>query len=208
MNSFVTENTSKARSLRLFVDDLCRKTRPATEIMPVKSSDGQVLTSKEKMVEEFGTYFSKIGKRLAKNIDGIPQRKEGDRYCNNTLFLVPISEDEVRGMMRELKNGGSLGNNGIRTELIKNIQEEIIIEPIMLLANLYFETAEFSNIFKEGHICTGCKKRSSRENLPMVGWKHDGSLRVNRPSKAFDTVSHKKLLRKFHLNGFRGKALK
>ncbi|XP_045481739.1 uncharacterized protein LOC123685892 [Harmonia axyridis] len=151
MNSFVTENTSKARSLWLYVDDLCGKTRPKTEIDSVESSNGQLLTSKKEMVKEFGIFFSEIGKRLAENIDEVPEKEEGERYCDNTTFLFPTSEDEVRGMIRELKNGGAPGNDGIRTELIKNIQDEIM-EHIMLLANLCFETAEFPNIFKVGVI--------------------------------------------------------
>lgn len=253
---------SKAKSLWACVDDICGRSRPKTEINSIRDSSGQELMDKEKIVEEFSRYYSEIGKKLAEGIEEV-QDGGSEHYCNETLFFFPTCTNEVKGMIRQLKSDGAPGEDGIQTELLKNIQDEIA-EPLMLLVNRCFESGEFPSVLKTGIIKPLFKSgdttnitnyrpicltsnvakiiekilkvrivnflekngilsdnqfafrsgKSAEEAIRRVvervySWLDNGRVGLCvfiDLAKAFDTVSHKKLIRKLHQCGFRGKA--
>lgn len=151
INNFVNKNNSRTKSLWSYIDDLCGRCRPKTEIDSFKNSEGIEVAGGERMVEEFNKYFSEISKQLADNIREVPEKRSGEHFCGSTLFLFPTCTNEVKGIISELKSVGAPGEDGIRAEFLKNIREEIA-EPLMLLANFCFEAGQFPDILKRGII--------------------------------------------------------
>lgn len=54
MNTFIKRNTSKTKALWSYVDNLCGRSKPETEINSIINMEGQEITNKEQIAEEFG----------------------------------------------------------------------------------------------------------------------------------------------------------
>ena len=72
----------------------------------LKLSNGQVTDYKQIMSEKFNNFFISIGPNLANKIPNqtkSPLPYLGDRLPN-TIILEPVSDEEVEGMVNNLKN--------------------------------------------------------------------------------------------------------
>ncbi len=106
------------------------------------TTGGIAVSNKNDIADGFNHFFANIGKELAANID--PPAND-DASINDyledknktSLFLSPISEDEVIGIIKTCNHNTSTESNDLSMSVIKrNIQP--ITLPLAAIFNMYF----------------------------------------------------------------------
>ena len=120
-------------------------------IKEVLDENNYSVTDMNKIVEIFNKHYSKIGKKMAHTIrtnnDNINTEHEHGFYNNNSIFLRPVSEEEIKELISSLKNYTSPGFDSITSNLLKEISNEIA-KPMSHIINLIFENGKCPEHFK------------------------------------------------------------
>ena len=85
-----------------------------------KSSNGEIITVKNIISQQFNDFFIIIGPNLAKNIPTVkadPKNYLG-QALKETLFLDPVTSDETRSLLVSLTNT-AIGYDEINSMLLK-----------------------------------------------------------------------------------------
>ena len=122
-------------------------------------SDDSLITDQFEISNHFNNYFSSIGNNLASNIPNT-NRDPLDFMRGNyptSLFLSPVTHDELTSIIRDLANGGP-GPDEILPKVINRFMNNLI-QPLLHTINLSFlegifpaqlKTANVTPIFKSG----------------------------------------------------------
>lgn len=236
-----------------------------TNIMQIKIENEKIITDNLEICNQFVNYFSDIGQKLAESIvnkytaDNIHENT--NKKVTNTIFLSPVSENELINTINSLKNGSAPGHDALMVQTIKSTML-YILKPLHHIINLIFSQGKFPSILKKSiikpilkggnvtnvsnyrpislisniaKIIEKCLKKrlldhlnknnvisssqyGFREGLSTVDAIHalvshiHLSLNNDRKplavfldlAKAFDTVSHEKLINKLDNYGIRG----
>jgi len=111
----------------------------------------------------FNNCFVNLGPNLASKITD-KSNKNANCYLGspnvNSIFVVPVTENEVFNIITGLKNKSSPGWDGIKTDVIKYVAD-IIVKPLMYVINLSLESgivpdeikiARVVPIYKSGNV--------------------------------------------------------
>ena len=101
--------------------------------------EGKEIDNEKEIVNNFNEYFSNIGTKLAKSIPNIPGKRVTEYITNrnkNTIFLTPVTEQEILGIVRLFKNKHSCGYDNVSLNVIKNVLTSIV-KPIVHICNLW-----------------------------------------------------------------------
>lgn len=143
-------------------------------------------------------------------INACPKITDGNdlskvNYNQNSLFLQPVVEEEVIGVIRSLKNTSSVGDDEIPTKLIKHVAR-YIAEPLCHIINTSFLTGTFPTELKCAKVRPIFKKgdKSSVNNYRPIAI-------LNNISKIFEKIIANRILTFFdrenilnnNQNGFR-----
>lgn len=90
-----------------------------------------------------------------------PQQKCLNQNCK-TIFMHPVTIQEVKNIVKELKNKKSTGHDGISMQLIKS-SIDYIAEPLVYIINLSIETGCFPNDLKKALVKPLYKKGSKKQ---------------------------------------------
>ena len=100
-----------------------------------------IIKDPSKIANSLNEYFVNIGPKLAKNITNNPD-KTFDKYltnnCKDSMFLDPITENEVESEIANMNNNKSPGHDDICSRIIKTTSKEIS-KPLTHIFNLTFE---------------------------------------------------------------------
>ena len=120
-----------------------------------KSSDSFVVDQEEisdpkQIAEAFNGFFSKIGLNISNNVPN--SNKHYSHFlpklnCDKTIFLDPISPDEVIKACSQLKPKSSSGCDDISSKILKQTIENIVI-PLTYIFNLSLENGIVPNKMK------------------------------------------------------------
>ena len=94
-----------------------------------------------KIANSFNEYFVNIGPKLAKNITNNPDKYLTNNFDNNykdSMFLDPITENEVETEIANMNINKSPGHDDICSRIIKTTSKEIF-KPLTHIFNLTFE---------------------------------------------------------------------
>lgn len=97
------------------------------------------------------TYFINIGVEMEKKINNAQYPIAEKENLQNSLYLRPVTKNELIKQISTLKNDSAPGKDGISTRVIKHVHMEII-EPLMYIINLIFKTSIIPKHFKESVI--------------------------------------------------------
>ena len=94
-----------------------------------------------------------------------PQQKINFLYnSNNSMFLKPLTANELIKHINDLKNNCSSGMDGITTKIIKTIHLHLL-EPLMHIINLIFKTGKIPEKFKESIVIPIYKNSGNKEEI-------------------------------------------
>lgn len=127
------------------------------------AEDGTKLaTGKVEVINALNIHFAKIGEETAStagnNLAHHLDNETGEDFqsylppsLNCSIFLTPVTPDELLLTTNLLKNGSSEGTDGSSTNLIKCIAPNIV-NPLSHVFNLCFKTGRFPSCFKSARI--------------------------------------------------------
>ena len=127
------------------------------------AEDGTKLaTGKVEVINALNIHFAKIGEETAStagnNLARHLDNETGEDFqsylppsLNCSIFLTPVTPDELLLTTNLLKNGSSEGTDGSSTNLIKCIAPNIV-NPLSHVFNLCFKTGRFPSCFKSARI--------------------------------------------------------
>ena len=110
-------------------------------------------------------YFVNIGMKMASKINS-PKYNFKIKNNNASIFLTPVTEQEIIQQISSLKNDSAPGLDGISAKLIKLVHLEII-SPLAHIINLIFETGNVPNNFKQS-VVIPIHKSGSKKKLKIL----------------------------------------
>ena len=152
--------------------------------------NGNPITDKTQIANEFCTYFANIGKQYAEAIP--PSRKTSKSYVTTapnpkSLYFNPTDPFEINKIIRSFKAKKSSGDDGISMALLKNVCESCSV-PISMIVNMSLE---------QGIVPDGMKLAKV---IPVYKAKSRDTFTNYRPisllsniSKILEKVVHKRL---------------
>ena len=109
-------------------------------------ANGVKLTDPADISNGFNDYFSSIGDRLVKELEMNNQgigHNDFSKYCNkpikNSMFLAPVTNEEIQQLIKNLRNGKSPGPDNIGPGLVKEASS-VLCEPLLYIYNLSFSS--------------------------------------------------------------------
>ena len=121
--------------------------------------DGRHIDDPVAMAEVFNDFFVNLGPHLANKIPNTQTKFHSflkERNANS-LFFIPIVEEEIKEIVKNLNNKKSSGNDGITIFLLKNIIDEII-SPLTHILNQSLSTGKVPQKMKIAKIIPIFKK--------------------------------------------------
>ena len=110
------------------ISEIINKNRSKTKYPPFFEINGHKVTDKKDIANEFNTYFSTIGQKLADDIntEGLPSTDSylGNRP-NSRFNFEPTTSERVLKILNDLPPKKSSGNDGISSEILTLIKNEI-----------------------------------------------------------------------------------
>ena len=102
-----------------------------------KSSNGEIITDKNIIIQQFNAFFIKIGPNISKTIPNVkanPRNYLGPAL-KEYLFLDPVTSDESRSLLVSLKKNTATGYDEINSMLLK-LSTEFIVNPLTHICNM------------------------------------------------------------------------
>ena len=128
--------------------------------------NGRKFTNKNDIANGFNTFFANIGKELAAKIDpplnGTSIHDYFDNKNTQSMFLSPVTEEEVVGIVRTCNSKTSTDSNGMSMAILKKTIQ-YITKPLTAIFNMSFESGIFPNSMKSSKIIPIFKSGSNVE---------------------------------------------
>lgn len=131
--------------------------RDKQPITSIQDSDGNNVEDPQQLANMFNEYFINIPLSLVADLPDTGVDPSGCVYQVNSLFLYPVSEQEILKIINSLKNKKSVGCDSLSVELLKEIAPEIS-HALVHLINTSFSTGEFPIKLKQSIIVPIFKK--------------------------------------------------
>ena len=127
----------------------------------VVDDNNQPFGDSVEMADYCNNYFTNIGTEMAKKIS-TPNYQTNEKNNNASMYLTPVTKQEIVKHIASLKNEGAPGMDQITTKLIKLAQLEIMA-PLAHIINLIFTSGTVPAHFKQSIIIpihkSGLKKK-------------------------------------------------
>ena len=129
------KNKSNLKQTWVILKSIINKNKSSRIQEDFELNDGSTTTEKSVISEKFNDFFINIGPSLARKIpeQNIPPSQfMGDRVTN-TIFLEPVTIEEVKNIVMSLKNGAA-GYDDISANILKSCIQ-FVSEPLEYLCN-------------------------------------------------------------------------
>lgn len=115
-------------------------------ITSIKNSNGEIISNKSEITKHYNTFFSEVGKNLAKKIKQKKYNLPKFRLANS--FVITYTDvQEVKKTIADLKLKKAPGVDRLKAETLKEICD-YIVEPLTYLINKSLECGIFPDAFK------------------------------------------------------------
>ena len=153
----VENNKNNLNGLWKTVNDLMGKNKK--DNTNIFYDNGQQFTNPNDISNEFNTYFTNIGQKLASKIDNSNTNFTQflPPYSDKSFFLAPTNIHEILTTVRSLKSSKSTGHDGLSVHLLKQIIYYIAL-PLTHIFNLSISTGQCPNSFKIAKVIPIYKK--------------------------------------------------
>lgn len=112
------------------------------------SNKDKIIKDMPDIVNGFNEYFVRVGQELAEQIaPSIIKSDEVGQWNNNSMFLHPVDELEIIGIVNKWKHKMSCDWNDVDMSIVKQIIK-VIAKPLSYICNLSFQTGKFPDKMK------------------------------------------------------------
>jgi len=143
-------SSNRVKTTWSIIKDLTGKTQPTVTRMEINCEAG-TLTNINDIAKAFNSYFINITEDLNNNSSDVDKALQLLRksYPESTpvMKLIPVTETEVREIIKSLKNKNSSGYDEISNSMLKYCVNEIS-KPLTYIFNLSLRTGVFPDRFK------------------------------------------------------------
>ena len=159
--SIFNAKTNSMKQIWTEINRICsfRKTKSKPQISKLIINNHEV-TDPETICEEFNKYFCTVGSKLSESIAEV-EANNFNKFLPaplmNSIFLEPVTKTELNNLIISLNPRTSSGHDGISFKLIQNAINDII-DPLLFVLNLSFETGTFPNKLKIAKVISLHKK--------------------------------------------------
>ncbi len=133
-----------------------------TSKIDIFNDEGEIFSDNKQLADFCNKFFIEVGKKMAQKIN--PPRQPFEVGYNNSksMFLTPVTENQVIIHINSLKNNSSPGLDSISSKLIKMVHIHII-KPLTHIINTIFKTGHVPNYFKTSVVTPIFKAGNKRE---------------------------------------------
>lgn len=132
------------------INQLTGRETSKTKITKIKH-ENELITAPHVICDTINRYFVDTGNRLGETLEVNNYKPETLGDVPHSFFLTPVTQSEVIGVIRTLKNHKSPGGDGITAEILKHIQMAIV-SPLARLINLSFVSGRFPDVLKKATV--------------------------------------------------------
>jgi len=154
-----TDKSQVQQIWRVYSELLGRNTKSKTDTISKLVFDGKSITGDHSISNAFNDYFVKVAKDLQ---DSFPDNDNYKAYLNDqyneSMFLTPITEDELRKVIERLPPNKAAGLDGINSNMIKQTAS-MIVSPLTHIFNLSFSQAIVPTQLKISKVIPVFKKK-------------------------------------------------
>lgn len=124
----------------------------------------RMITDKKDIANYFNNYFSKVPEILTGTLKpGNEVNVSYIEYINKSIFLQPVTENEIYNITYSLKNTNSAGIDEITSKIVKSCIP-YIVAPLQHLINLTLKHGSFPTILKQA-IIKPIYKKGNKANM-------------------------------------------
>jgi hypothetical protein len=138
---------------------ITRKTRKPENISIIDGD--RLLDEPVSVCQAFSDFFGSVGEALSKSIPNVPY-SFGGAVQPRSMYMRPVTESEIKTILKNLKLDASTGVDGIGVKLIKNIASNIG-PTLCKLINLSIQGGIFPDNLKRARITPIFKSGSRKE---------------------------------------------
>lgn len=149
--TLINKNKNSSKNLWVTVNNICNKTKPKSTINKIQLEDGCIITEKSCIANRMNEHYSSLGERYANKIKVPNNFNDNIKILENTMYLYPTDELEIKKVIEKLKSKKTPGHDNIRSETLKLISNEIAV-PLTYITNKCFDTGCFPKSLKIGII--------------------------------------------------------
>ena len=186
------------RKTWMTINDILRRGKKNKSFPDFFKADGQNITDKLKIANQFNVYFTNIGPNLAGKIT-TPQNKSYKNYLKNkqnlNFKLKNIDKKVVSEIIDNIQPKTSSGNDKMSMKLVKDIKD-ILLEPLTIIANQILTTGIFPDELKIAKVIPLFK---ANDNTLFSNYRPISLLPAL--SKIFEKIIYAQLFEYFQNNG-------
>ena len=143
---FIQHKNDIKKTWKILNETLSRNTKK--QIRQEFSINNQLVSDPEVIANSFNEYFVSIGRKLAEKIQPAQHFSSYLNVRSESVFnFVPVTEQNISDIIKNLKNKSSYGHDCLSNILIKRVQN-VLIEPLTFLINQSLSTGIFPNELK------------------------------------------------------------
>lgn len=147
--SLIDQNQGSSKRLWDVVNTICQKSDTKVVINKIKLENGSIAENKKDISNAFNKHYCNLGETYAQKITQPIDFIENYNTLENTMYLYPTNDTEVKKTIKELKQKKAPGYDGIRSETLKKVSEEIASH-LTYIVNKCFSTGCFPECLKIG----------------------------------------------------------
>ena len=147
------------------------KKRTSCNIAKLVDKSNRTITSNKDIANTLNNYFCSVSNMISSKVDttNVPFSHFLKNQNEHSFFLTKITKQEVLNEINRLKPGKAAGHDGIKPGIIEECSESLV-DPLMHLYKLSFETGVFPDIWKIAKFIPVFKKgdRSDEDNYRPI----------------------------------------
>ena len=175
-----TELKNNTKKLWQLINGIINKTSHKLHVTEKINKDSNSISNTQEISNEFGRYFSGIGKKFAdatnKPIVSVDEYTFKITHNNLTLYLCPTNQVAISKLLSRLPNKTSSGHDDISNCLLKKLGPSITY-PLSLIFNQSMQEGSFPGIMKQADV------------IPLHKSKDKAQTNNYRPISFLPTIS-------------------